>query len=324
MNELDTMDTSKIDPRIKLLSYSALLTLHACPRKFELYRLKATQDELDPTVELNQNVTFAFGHVIGDGIQQVLTGMSEDAVLFKMFCDWHADLFDKNEKQQKSFWEATIAIQKFIALRNAGFLSEYELLEYNGRPACELAFAINFPDGFRMRGSVDAVLKHKETGEIIVLECKTDSGTTFNALKYKNSAQGVGYSVVLDVIAPEISSYKVLYLVYMSKQANYEVAQFPKSYLQRASWIQELLLDIESIKMYEQHKVYPMRGESCLNWNRPCEYLYQCGSDNSHVTIPFNGKLEDEKKVYDVQLSLMDLIQAQLDKNSIDVIGDSL
>lgn len=320
----DDMDTSKIDPRIKLLSYSSLLTLHSCPRKFELYKLKATQDEIDPMAEINQNVTFAFGHVIGDGIQQVLAGLSEEQVLYKMFIDWHADLFDKNEKQVKSFWDAVVAIQKFIHLRQSGFLEEYELLYYKGKPATELSFSISFPDGFKMRGFVDAVLKHKHTGEIIVLECKTDSGSTMNSIKYKNSAQGVGYSVVLDVIAPEISSYKVLYLVYMSKHANYEIAQFPKTYLQRASWIQELLLDIESIKMYEQTKVYPMRGESCTNWNRPCEYLYQCSSDNAHVTIPFSGTLEDDNKVYDVQLTLMDLIQAQLDKNSTDIIGDSL
>lgn len=303
-----------IDPRIKLLSYSSIGTLHSCPRKFELYRKKATDDEMDFTAASNQNITFAFGHIVGEGIQDVMDGIPEDQVIFKMFMGWHASLADNNPKQNKSFYLAVLAIQRFIALRSSGFLDDYELLIYNGRSAKELSFRIELPEGFYFRGSVDAVLRHKVTGKILVLECKTSSSTNLNPTTFKNSSQAVGYSVVLDVIAPDISDYEVLYLVYLTKDMTYEALRFHKTYLQRATWIQELLLDVEVIKLYDKTGVYPMRGESCNAWFRDCEYLNQCTLSTSRITVPpvANAVLDD--KVYDIEVTLADLIQAQMRK----------
>lgn len=315
MSTMTSSTVVSIDPRIKLLSYSALNTLHACPRKFELYRKKAVEDEMDPLAAMNQNVTFAYGHVVGEGIQQILEGRSEDEVIFNMSLGWHADLEDTNPKQAKSFYLAVVAIQRFIALREAGYLEDWEIMWWNGKPATELSFSIAFPDGFVMRGSVDAVLRHRIAGEVMVLECKTSSATSLNPATYKNSAQGVGYSVVLDVIAPEISSYKVLYLVYLTKQMAFEPLEFPKTYLQRATWIQELLLDIETIKMYENVGVFPMRGESCYNFFRECEYMNQCNLSNVYITKAWVPGLVTDDKVYDVELTLLDLLNAQLAKS---------
>jgi hypothetical protein len=268
--------------------------------------------------EISQNVTFAFGHIVGDGIQKVMEGMDMDSVIFQMFLGWHADLEDKNTKQVKSFYHAVAAVQKFASLREHGFLSDYELLYVGEKPATELSFRITFPDGFTMRGSVDAVLKHKVTGKVIVLECKTSSSANVNPATYKNSAQGIGYSVVLDVVCPGISSYEVLYLVFKTKDMAYETFTFPKSYLQRALWIQELLLDIETIKLYEGAGVYPMRGESCLDFFRECEYMNLCTLATKHLTKPIEPDAVLDNKIYDVELTLLDLISAQLDKNASD------
>jgi hypothetical protein len=304
-----------MDPRLRLLSYSSLLTLHSCPRKFQLYRLNAIPDEDDPAVATNQNVTFAFGHVVGQGIQDVMAELPESTIYLNAFLGWHADLLDVNEKQQKSFYLALAAIQKFISMRENGYLKDYELLQHNSKPAVELSFNINLPDGFNMRGSVDAVLVHKETGEVMVLECKTSSSANLNAATFKNSAQGIGYSVVLDVICPNISSYKVLYLVYLTKSGEYEQLPFTKSYLQRATWIQELLLDVETIKLYETSGVYPMRGESCYDFYRECEYIQTCTLSTKYLTKPADPEKVYDTKSYDITLTLMDLITGQLKKN---------
>jgi len=274
------------------------------------------EDEMSNEASVNQNVTFAYGHVVGEGIQQVMEGRSETEIIFNTFLGWYADLEDANEKQAKSFYLAVAAIQRFISLRANGFLEDYELLHYNGKPATELSFRIKFPDGFLMRGSVDAVLKHKKTGEVLILECKTSSATNLNAATFKNSSQAVGYSVILDVICPGLSSYKVLYLVYLTKAMEYEQLPFVKSYLQRATWIQELLLDIETIKLYEEAGVYPMRGENCYNFFRECEYMQTCTLKTSHLTKPLEPHLYEsiDTKVYDVELTMMDLIEGQLNK----------
>lgn len=243
-----------------------------------------------------------------------------------MFIAWHADLFAEDEKMKKSFWSAVIAIERFIHVRESELLADYELVIYNDKPATELSFCINLPDGFRLRGYVDAVLKHRYTGEIMVLECKTTGSGTLNPAQFKNSAQGIGYSVVLDVIAPDISSYKVLYLVYQTKSQEYTALEFPKTYLQRALWIKELLLDIEMIKLYESHGVYPQHGESCFKFFRECTYLNVCGLATKHLTKPFNPETDMDMAEYQINLSLVDLIEAQVRKSlgSVTPITDEL
>lgn len=300
-----------IDYRIRQLSYSSLLTLHSCPRKFQLYRLRTTHRAEE---SLKDTITFSFGHVVGEAVQLALQGLSEDQIIWRMFVMWHSpSLFDRDDKGNKSFWEAVIAIQRFLSLREQGFLNEYDLVYIDGKPACELSFAITFPDGFRLRGYVDAVLRNRETGEVIVLECKTTGAAALNPATYKNSSQAIGYSIVLDHIYPELSSYSVLYLVYSTKGREYTSFAFPKSYLQRALWIRELLLDIETIKMYEAAEVYPMRGESCFSFFRECEYLNTCTLSTQYLTKPCTPEEEDTTQ-YQITLTLNDLLESQLSK----------
>jgi hypothetical protein len=303
-----------VDYRIRQLSYSSLLTLHSCPRKFQLGRLRTTHKTAE---SLKSTITFAFGHVVGDGIQKVFQGFTEDEIIWDMFLGWHTELWHADEKLCKSFPEAVLAIKKLISLRNQGFLADYEVVEYQGKPACELSFRITFPGSFSYRGHVDAVLREKNSGKVVVLEVKTTgvSGTV-NPATYKNSAQAIGYSIVLDRIFPELSSYEVLYLVYHTKTRDYEPLPFTKNYLQRALWIRELLLDISVIEMYENAGVYPMRGESCISFGRDCEYLNTCSLSTSYLTKPCTPEHED-KTEYSIQLSLQDLLESQLSKASV-------
>lgn len=299
-----------IDYRIRQLSYSSLLTLHACPRKFQLNRLRSTHRAEE---DIKSTITFAYGHVVGAAIQSALEGHSEEQIIWDMFLGWHTDLFNVDPKGNKSFWEAVTALKKFLALREQGFLQEYELVYVDGVPACELSFSINLPNGFRLRGFVDAVLRHKITGEVIVLEVKTTGATSLNPAMYKNSAQAIGYSIVLDHIFPELSSYKVLYLVYMTKGREFNPIPFVKTYLQRALWIRELLLDVDTIEMYEAAGVYPMRGESCIAYGRDCEFFQTCTLSTSYLTKPCTPQ-EEDKTHYQITIGMVDLLETQMKK----------
>lgn len=301
-----------VDYRIRQLSYSSILTLHSCPRKYQLYKLR-TRRTADSD---SSSITFAFGHVIGEAIQTALTpGATEGGVIFQAFLHWEPELFADDPKLAKSFWAAALAIKRFFSARSNGFLADYELVQYGGKYACELSFAIQFPDGFRYRGHVDAVLRHCITGEVLVLECKTTGSATINPATYKNSAQAIGYSIVLDSIFPELSSYRVLYLVYSTKSGEYNPIEFTKTYLQRALWIQELLLDIEMIKSYEDAGVYPMHGESCYSFFRECEYLNTCTLSTEHLAKPCT-QADEDKTEYQLTLTLADLLDTQLEKLS--------
>lgn len=306
-----------IDYRVRQLSYSSLLTLHSCPRKFQLYRLRTTHRSEEA---IKSTVTFAFGHVVGEGIAAVFRGESDSAIIWNMFLGWDTDLAYVDEKLQKSIYTAIFAIQRLLAMRAAGFLADYELVYYNGQPATELSFSITFPDGFRLRGFVDAVIRHRVSGKVTVLECKTTGSVSLNPATYKNSAQAIGYSIVLDVIYPDLSSYEVMYLVYQTKSKEYTAIPFEKTYLQRAQWIRELLLDIETIKMYEEAEVYPMHGESCFVFFRECEYFNTCQLSTKTLTKPMTIE-EVDTNDYEIVLSLNDLLETQLKKTSDETIS---
>lgn len=322
-----------IDPRILNISYSALTTLHTCPRKFQLYKLNSKVELIE---DIPGSITFAYGHAVGAGVQSILEGKSIDAIIFEEFMRWDVDLLAENTKQNKSFFGAMVAIQQFKSMYDNGYLDGYEIVQYKGKPACELSFVIHLPDGFKYRGFVDAVLRHRITGEVLVLECKTTNAAAVNPAQYKNSAQAIGYSIVLDALFPTLSSYKVLYLVYQTKSESFVQLPFDKSYYSRALWIKELLLDLEVIKMYERESIYPMRGESCYSFFRECEYLQVCTLSTENLTEPLKqnayDKMIKDLTEFQIHITIEQLIEAQIAKEikapaiaSVDaLLGDEL
>ena len=316
--EIVELEPGEIDPRLKLLSHSSRTTLHKCPRKYQLYRLAAEEIALaDATKVMEQSLTFAYGHAVGEGMASVLERKTEDEVYLEAFLHWDADLLDENTRQKKSFWLALFAIKKFIAMRENGYLDEYDLVYYKGKPAVELSFQIMLPGGFSYRGFVDAVLRHRDSGEIMVLEAKTSSGTA-NSAMYKNSGQALGYSVVLDILFPKLSSYTVLYLVYETRSYEYKELPFTKSLLQRALWLQELLIDCKRVELYESFGSYPMHGESCFDFFRECEYLGLCtlstDSFTKKLTTKMIAAIEKDQERYQFVVDFHDLVAAQIAK----------
>lgn len=309
----------EIDPRLKLLSHSSRTNLHKCPRKFQLYRQSSKQVLMVDEKEMQQGVTFAYGSAVGVGVQSVLEDKSENQIYLDTFLEWDVDLLDNNMRQKKSFWLAMFAVKKFMTLRAAGFLDEYELVYYKGKPAVELSFQINLPNGFKYRGFLDAALQHKETKEVLVLENKTSSGTA-NSAYFKNSGQALGYSVVLDILFPNLSSYNVLYLVYETKSMEYVELPFKKSLLQRALWLQELLIDTQMIELYHSYETYPMHGENCFDFFRECEYLSLCTMSTDRLTKPLTqdmvDKIEAEDDNWDFNVDFYDLVASQVAKGT--------
>ncbi len=318
--DLVELAPGEIDPRLKLLSHSSRTTLHKCPRKYQLYRLSATQVKLAAEKEVEQGVTFAYGKAVGMGVQSTMEGKSDDQIYIDTFLEWDTNLLDENSRQKKSFWLAMFAVQKFMALRENGFLDDYELVYYNGKPAVELSFQITLPNGYKYRGFVDAVLRHKITGEIMVLENKTSSGNA-NSTMFKNSGQALGYSVVLDILFPSLSSYTVLYLVYETKSMEYVELPFEKSLLQRALWLQELLIDTQMVTLYDSFDTYPMHGESCFDFFRDCEYLGVCTLSTENQVKPLTqqilDKIEEDAAAYDFNVDFYDLVEAQVSKGGL-------
>lgn len=307
---------AELDERLKLVSYSSLLKLHSCPRAYQLSKLNAKVEEVE---DVEQSLTFAFGHAVGTGIQLCFQGLTYQDTCYYLFCSWPVELFAENTKQKKSFFLALAAIKQFYFLKDNGYLSEWELVTYNGEPAVELSFSVALPNGFNYRGSVDAVLRNKTTEEVMVIECKTSSSFNLNPTDFKNSAQAIGYSIVLDHLFSNLSSYQVLYLVYLTKTLTWEPITFAKHYVQRALWIRELLLDCETISLYANSGVFPMHGENCINkYYRECEYINICTLSTEYITKELTDKdkeiLAEKEAKFNIKVDIQDLIAAQLNK----------
>lgn len=273
----------------KGLSYSRTSLLHLCPRKFQLKEIFGLEIA---GAEQAENINFSFGHALAAGVQHLVAypGQLERAVVAAVSA-WDGSLFMEDEKSKKSIWFAIRGIQNFAANQAANaFFRDYEIAWFKDRngelkPAIELTFKIECYDGYTYEGHIDLVLKHKKTGQFLIIELKTTKFTNLHEAMYKNSSQALGYSVVLDAIAREegtTSSYHVLYFVYKTTKIEFQEMVFPKSKLQRANFINSLILDIEQAQMYENYGIYPQRGENCFNFFNPCEYFNSCGfSDTS-------------------------------------------
>lgn len=317
-SELYNLEESKATctaaQKLRELSYSSVLTLHSCPRKYELSKL--AKDAAGNT----RSVTFAFGHAMGAGIQEYMLALTQgiqeqqafDKAMLAAFLAYDYDLleagWDSEVRAKKSFATSILALHHFRQVRATGVLADYDVAIINGVPACELSFRIKLMDDFVYRGYMDMVLKHKHTGELMVLELKSTSVSS-NEANYKNSSQALGYSVILDSLGTEQQSFDVLYLVYNTRAQEFQQLLFTKFFHQKVDFINSLVMDTELITKYEAAGHFPKYGESCYNYFRNCEFYDVCGLSNASLIQPYKDYIADTTE-YTIELSLLDIINA--------------
>lgn len=316
-------------PNLKLLSASSLNLAHTCPRKFQLYRMaKGVDAEQEGQRHLD------FGHWVGYGIQQLLIHENVDRAMFETFLFNKGDIFDDNsgaEKDAKTFWHALIGVEKFNSLR-IGELQHYDLVVLDTGPAVEVGFILDCIGGFTYRGFIDGLLINRLTNELVVLECKTSKYKQVHDAQYRNSGQGLGYSLVVDAIAAKLraqgrevaSSWKVMYPIYLAGAMEWDIKWFHKSNAQRARWLMNLIIDIQHLSEFVEADYFPMHGESCFSFFRPCEYFELCEMKDSSLIGPIDKvpPLVDDESRYSFRFSMEELIAAQQAKlDEVDVTG---
>jgi hypothetical protein len=303
-----------IHSNLKLLSHSGIVTLHKCPRRYELDRLSNKPPEND--------FHLSFGSVVGLGVQELLTHGSKERAYFQMFLEWDRMLDDENGvSKKKTFWFALHAVDQFIPIQRTLF-GNMELAVLNGRPATEIGFSIDCGNGYYYRGFIDAVMFDRARNEIVILENKTTGNNTVNEASYKHSAQALGYSLIIDSICKQQNleakpSYQVRYPVYKSGAMEWEVLSFTKSHTNRALWIKNILVDINHLEEYQNDDYFPMHGEACYDFFRVCPHFGTCELSNSMLLPPIeNIKLrendEQRKSKHDFHFMLTDIINEQL------------
>lgn len=260
---------------INVISYSTACMLHTCPRRFLLEKLTA-----DNSTDETDNIDFLYGHAVGGGVQNFAHTRDVRSAVLDAFLSWRGDLSIELPKKKKSFWYACVAVMKFAG-QMGDLLGDWEIavLE-NGKPAIELAFRLDLGNGYFYMGHIDAVLWSPSLRQFMVLELKTTGFNSVADSQYKNSAQALGYSLVVDILAKQLNAdaqnYQVLYLVYKANAMEWEAIPFVKSRAQRAAWLFQLRLDCSILGMYREVNHFPTHGENCYHFFRDCEFFGIC------------------------------------------------
>jgi hypothetical protein len=252
------------------LSHSTLLLLHSCERKLQLRKLLAGDDDKEESAHLT------FGTAYGVGVASYLTYQDQDRALLACWLAYYPEL----EYKTKSLTKCLAALMASFAHLDS-LLDDYELVSFNSKPAVELSFRLNINADYYFVGHIDAILKHRYSGIHVVFECKhTGSNLTDLDPLYKNSGQALGYSIVLDRITGQaLSSYGVLYFVAQvgkDYQPKIHTLFYDKTITDRLHWFITLGLDVKHLEEMKELNIYPMRGNSCVAFNRPCMYFGTC------------------------------------------------
>lgn len=286
------------------LSYSTLELVNTCERKFQLEKLLTNGAERD------QASWLVGGSAFGHAVAHYMINQDREQAIFEAWLKYFPRLEDEKRTQAKYL---NLCDRSFDKLDD--ILADWEIVEFNGKPAAELSFRININETFYFVGYVDCIIRNKWTGQYMVKEVKHTSSALLDlAPLYRNSGQALGYSIILDKIVGEAQSdYGVGYFVgQMGKEynPNFHWLPFDKTLLDRLNWFVTLKMDVMRIEQMIELNVFPKRGSACLNYNRPCKHFQTC--DLHSLDMP---KAEEVDEIeYDFVYELDDLVQDHIER----------
>lgn len=294
-------------------TYSQLANFHRCPRRYYLDKQEALMKvTLHLTGEdIQDNVDFAYGHAVGAGAQNFLVHHNMIQAQFACFMGWNAEMTEALEKSKKSIWQASYAVERFMAFCIDSELSEWEL-QYtaDGKPCIEIAYELDTQNGFKHYGHIDLIMRHKRTGRIAIFEIKTSGFKQAEESLYANSGQALGYSVVLDSIFPGLTHYEVFYLVYSAPEETWELLPFGHTVASKTEYLTDLVCDHSHLQQYAEQGLFPKRGESCYDFRRRCKYFGECNMVPTQE-LPLLAS-EDQAETVDYKFTLEQVIKIQL------------
>lgn len=286
------------------LSFSALEELLTCERKFQLNRLLLRDRES------SVNANFAFGHAFEAGCVSYILNRDEDRAIWDTFMAYQCEGEIPYSTKKTALTAVNTVKAAFSRLDN--LLEDWEVAIFQEKPACQLSFRINIDETFYYVGYIDLVLHNRFTNMYAVWDAKT---TGLNLLDlaplYQNSAQLIGYSIVLDsIVGEDYTEYAVQYFVgQIGATDGFKPTIVPlifeKTLKDRLNFFIMLGMDIERLKLMQQVNIYPQRGGACLRFNKPCFHFTTCGLHA--LDIP--AKEEPDEIEYQFVFNLEDIVK---------------
>lgn len=291
------------------LSYSALKSFGECERMFQLDRLLVSDRMKEEAPALS------LGKAYGAGVQTYLLTQDADKAIFACY-QAYWPVLEEPLKARSEEHAVSLLLVTMPQLDN--LLQDWEIASFNGKPAIELSFRLDIDEKFYYVGYVDVVLRNRWSGNYAVGEVKT-TGLQLKDLSplYQNSGQALGYSIVLDsIVGEKQSEYDLLYLVGQTSDIHnhkFQPLTFKKTILDRLNWFIALGMDVQRLHTMLDMNVFPMRGDHCLQYMRPCRHFGTC----TLTTLDRYKEEEEDKNVYDFHFNLDAIVSEHLSRLSV-------
>jgi len=255
------------------VSHSSLSSLNTCERKFQLDKLLVNDNEKDR----EDTAATTMGKAYGIGVASYLLNQDIDEAIFKTFLAFNEEVSDL----KRTPWTCISLLLSSVPVLD-NLLMDWEVAVFQDKPAIELSFRIDIDPMFYYVGFVDVVLRNRWTGRYAPLDAKS-TALMLDDLDpmFRNSPQVLGYSIVLDRIAGEaLTEYDLLYLVAKIFPTPFkftvETKTYPKTLQDRLQWLLTLALDIQRIHSMQEHGIFPLRGDRCIQYMKPCRHFGTC------------------------------------------------
>lgn len=292
------------------LSESTLNILHTCERKFQLERLLLTQSTF---VDNEASVPLVRGKAFGAGVQTYMLTGDMDLACYHCWLEYDPEVYDEQKKIY--LWRV---INNLRACKDAldKLRQRYVVATFEGKPAAELSFRLNIDDKWYFVGYIDLVLYDTVAKIYVVMEIKSTAYKILDLTPmYKNSGQALGYSIVIDkIVGEKQAKYGVLYFVCRDQQgSNFvpDVYTFPftKTLLDRLRWFYTLGLDVQRLNTMLEADLFPMRGGSCIHYNRACIHFGHCSLTSGDIPREVVPDETPYQFVYNLQDVIADHIE---------------
>lgn len=306
------MSTRKYEIHPYRLSDSTLSTFYSCEKKFQLTRLCVVDAE-----QREQSAAAIRGGAFGVGVQTYLLTGDINLAIFRTWLAYWPMVEDR------PYVSCSRTINNLIVVKPHldKLLERYEVAYFNDKPAIELSFRLNKAGSkWHFVGYIDVVMWDRYEKMYVVFELKT-TGYKLHDLEpvYKNQAQALAYSIIIDKVAgSEQSRYGVVYLVVRDKGKDpvpdVYTFNFAKTLTDRLKWFVAYGLDVQRLEQLEELDLWPMRGKSCVSFNRPCHLYGNCQMESlTHQKRP----IPEIEETYDFVFDLDEIVDEHLARVSL-------
>jgi hypothetical protein len=283
------------EPDVIPLSYSRFNTLHSCPRKFLLKELKQQRVPFD-------SVDCSYGTAFGAGVQELFRSGSIDRALVAALAAWDYPEFEDmwGKKHDKSLWMCIESLEVFYSNQFQQLYGEYDLAFIEGKSGIELFVYIAVGESYSYQVHIDLVLTNRESGALAVVEVKT-SGLQQQEANWGNSEQTLGYYAIIETLSRRYNlpmEPRVYYITQTTGKLHdsytnhgFNIFCYEKDVGNSANFVQNLLVNIAVVELYIEHKHFPKRGNSCVTYNKPCEFYGTCDMESMLNTATSQGEV---------------------------------